>query len=168
MINLANIKEADEFIKTELFLAEIPLLLEQKSNNEVPYTIIGQIGNWQFKRSWYSYVAETEEGEGFPIAVAIALNEIKYPLVSKYGPKKYGEVITPGANNKCLEPKDFSKSLEQIIKEKIETQEEQIKKWINIPMNKWEIKIDSYNIHNQLAINQFAKKLKEFYSPKIF
>ena len=54
------------------------------------------------------------------------------------------------------------------IKEKIETQEEQIKKWINIPMNKWEIKIDSYNIHNQLALNQFAKKLKEFYSPKIF
>lgn len=47
MINLAGKEKCDETIKEELLIAKIPMLTEVRSKHtEVPYSIIGVMGNW--------------------------------------------------------------------------------------------------------------------------
>lgn len=53
MKNLAGNDQADRIILEELYLANIPTVKVDKHDSEVPYSYIGKIGSWTFKRAWY-------------------------------------------------------------------------------------------------------------------
>lgn len=68
MINLSGRNDCDDFIRSELEVARIPIIqLEKKNTGEVPYTLIGRLRSWEFWRAWYYYVAR---GDPLPLDLA--------------------------------------------------------------------------------------------------
>lgn len=56
MRNLAGNAECDQFIIQELEAANIPVVqLENRAKLEVPYGVVGQLGQFEFVRNWYYY-----------------------------------------------------------------------------------------------------------------
>lgn len=58
MKNLAGIPEADQYILEELQRARIPYFNVETGNTEVPYTIIGRLGKFEFRRAWTYWVVQ--------------------------------------------------------------------------------------------------------------
>jgi len=58
MKNLAGNQEADDQIEMELDGAGIPIEPALVHRSEVPYTIIGKLGDFTFYRAWYYWVVE--------------------------------------------------------------------------------------------------------------
>lgn len=58
MINLVGNKDCDRHIKLELERARIPIERALGCRNEVPYSVIGQLGGITFKRAWTYWDAE--------------------------------------------------------------------------------------------------------------
>lgn len=58
MKNLAGNADADEFIKKELERARIPVKQIDQTDGEVPYSLIGRLGIFWFRRAWYYWVIE--------------------------------------------------------------------------------------------------------------
>lgn len=56
MKNLAGDKRADQYIKDELERARIPILSVPLTKDEVPYTLVGQLGDFTFTRAWYYWM----------------------------------------------------------------------------------------------------------------
>jgi hypothetical protein len=56
MQNLAGNKKADEYIRRELERARISVALADPHNFEVPFTIIGRLGDFVFTRAWTYWV----------------------------------------------------------------------------------------------------------------
>lgn len=56
MQNLAGNEKADKYIRQELERARIPIKDTEPHGGEVPYTIIGQLGDLTFTRAWYYWV----------------------------------------------------------------------------------------------------------------
>ena len=105
MENLAGNKDADRYIKEELYLAGIPEVKVELTTGEVPYTIIGKLGKWTFRRAWYYWVASVENSkDGIILAKAIALHERKHPTNDKM--KILGNVIRVDGNCTCPSPKN--------------------------------------------------------------
>ena len=168
MINLAGNKDANKFIEEELYLAGIPLLPE-KSEGEVPYTIIGKLGKWTFKRAWYYYTASCLEGLGLPYHMAVELHERKYP-VSNETYNILGQSIRVDGHCGCPHPKDCSYStLENIEKEVVEARQ----KYPDMNFNTEEsfnrstlrelngIKyIRLYHIDTQIGLRELANRIK--------
>ena len=53
MKNLAGRPECDVHIRSELSIAGIPAESVEYRNTEVPYTVIGKLGAFTFRRAWY-------------------------------------------------------------------------------------------------------------------
>ena len=66
MKNLAGVKECDVDIRRELTEAGIKINHVKKGKTEVPYTLIGRLGQFDFRRAWYYW---TVSGK-VPIEVA--------------------------------------------------------------------------------------------------
>lgn len=85
MKNLAGDNNADETILEELYLAGIKAIKVDKSTGEVPYSYIGKVGKWTFRRLWYYWSARVEEADinglkvGMPLEMAMELNNRKHP-----------------------------------------------------------------------------------------
>lgn len=58
MKNLAQDQGCDAHIAKELARSRIPAVSVEKTNTEVPYRIIGQLGEFTFKRGWYYWVVK--------------------------------------------------------------------------------------------------------------
>ncbi len=58
MRNLAGQQECDEYIKDELERARIPVEHAPAHRNEVPYTLMGRLGEIAFSRAWTYWVAD--------------------------------------------------------------------------------------------------------------
>ena len=56
MNNLAGNKECDKEIADELTRAGIEIVSVPLDNTEVPYTIIGKLGHYTFRRAWYYWI----------------------------------------------------------------------------------------------------------------
>jgi hypothetical protein len=56
MPNLAGRHECDEYIKAELLMADIPGVLEPHEYSEVPYSYIGYLNGFNFRRAWTYWV----------------------------------------------------------------------------------------------------------------
>jgi len=164
MKNLSGASNADKYIEEELFLAEIPAIRGQKTNNEVPYTLIGQIGDWKFERNLNYWKAYTEEGKGFPLAIAIGLRYKKYPIIGENQPKMYGEVIRINGNCDCPDPQDW----EKVLQDMLQGHNQKLRELKEIKPEQWELKFDLYHLDNQIALNQFSKTANEFYLPKVY
>ena len=68
MKNLAGETKADLYILEELDKAGIKVVEGERSRGEVPYTLTGKLGNWNFNRAWYYWVAGAQNGKGLPLS----------------------------------------------------------------------------------------------------
>ena len=75
MKNLAGVETCDADIRRELMGANIAVEAVEKTRSEVPYTLIGKLCGWTFKRAWYYWMASAPEGEGVHETDAESLNE---------------------------------------------------------------------------------------------
>ncbi len=62
MENLAGDKYCDTKIRRELERARIPVKEVTRAHTEVPYSLIGVLGDFQFHRAWYYWVVEGPVG----------------------------------------------------------------------------------------------------------
>ena len=74
MKNLAGDKACDTDILEELKEAGIPAIEEGARYFEVPYHYVGRLGNWTFRRAWYFWMVDAENGKGLSEEVAEELN----------------------------------------------------------------------------------------------
>lgn len=117
MINLAGNLAADERIQEELILANIDLITGEKNTGEVPYTIMGKLGDWKFKRAWNYWIARAPDGKGLPLEIASSVHEQDYPIQGLNQPKKYGEVIRVTGNCMCPHPSQWAFPTERSLDE---------------------------------------------------
>jgi hypothetical protein len=73
MRNLAGVSDCDEYIRSELRRACIDIHTVQKGNTEVPYTLIGKLGEFEFKRAWYYWVVKG------PVPLEVAKELYEHP-----------------------------------------------------------------------------------------
>ncbi len=169
MKNLARVKEADEHIQEELYLAGIGLIRGEQDKGEVPYSITGKIGDWDFDRAWYYWVASAPEGKGLPLEVATELHERQYPIIGERQPKNYGQVIRVTGHCGCPHPREWAfptrevmeRESERIGQNLMETTYGDLAKLCNSGVVQGERFVDSYHIDNQIGLNEFARVLKE-------
>ena len=177
MINLAGNKDADKHIKEELYLAGIEAINE-KSEGEVPYTIVGRIGNWKLHRAWYYWIASVERPEdGLKLADAMKLYNTPHPADSK---KKLGDTIRSGGDCGCSAPdgytaqpvyndeldeklmalgyeKEYIKFLDKSL---IRISVGDVAKLCNEGKLIVERYVDCYHIDDQIGLLEFAKTIK--------
>jgi hypothetical protein len=178
MQNLAGNNDADKFIKEELYLAGIPQIKIDLARSEVPYTIIGKLGKWTFRRAWYYWVASVEDTkDGLLLAKAVALHETPHPTDDNK--KILGNVIRSGGHCGCPSPaeygaspvydKDFDEQLFALGYKKRRFESVNIEGW---DLNNGEIRklceegklkveryVDCYHIDDQVGLNEFAKAI---------
>ena len=56
MKNLAGVKDCDVYIREELTKARINVVPCELTHSEVPYRLIGKLGEFEFWRAWYYWV----------------------------------------------------------------------------------------------------------------
>jgi len=56
MINLAGVRECDVHMRSELVQAGVPIIDIPRENSEVPYTVMGKLGKYEFRRAWYYWM----------------------------------------------------------------------------------------------------------------
>ena len=56
MVNLAGVNGCDNTIRKELTEAGIEILEIHKGNTEVPYSVIGHLNGFEFRRGWYYWM----------------------------------------------------------------------------------------------------------------
>jgi hypothetical protein len=177
MRNLAGDKDADKFIREELTIAGINQIKISDNNGEVPYTIIGKIGNWTFRRAWYYWVARVENPkDGLILDKAIELHERKHPVENK---KKLGDVIRAGGDCSCPSPKGYV--AQPVYDEELDRQLEALgykkKRYEGLTIEGWDLNygqiaklcdsgklkldryVDCYHIDDQIGLNEFAKTI---------
>ncbi len=93
MKNLAGETKADLYILEELDKAGIEVVEGNMSRGEVPYTLTGKLGDWNFARAWYYWMAGAEEGKSLPLEVATELHHKEYSIKGEREPQTYGQVI---------------------------------------------------------------------------
>jgi len=175
MENLAGNKDADKHIKEELFLAGIEAINE-KAEGEVPYTIVGRIGHWKFRRAWYYWVASTERPEdGLPLAKAMELHNTPHPTK-----KIMGNLVRSGGHCGCPAPDEYGAQPvyndeldEQLIKlgyvkeyfkpldkSFIHINVGEVSRLCNEGKLTVERYVDCYHVDDQIGLNELAKTLK--------
>lgn len=104
MKNLAGETQADLHILKELGEAGIEIVEGPKSQGEVQYTLTGKLGDWNFDRAWYYWMACAQNGNGLPFAVATELHNKEYSIEGEQESRKYGKVIRVGGCAGAPEP----------------------------------------------------------------
>lgn len=182
MKNLAGVKDADITIQEELYLAGIPQGKVELTNSEVPYTIIGRIGNWIFKRAWYYWMAHVENPiDGVPLKDAIDFYNKPYPS-RRY--EKLGEIVRAGGCAGCSSPEDhvsqpiYNEELNEKLKQLGYKEEYSSVLGGNyIPISRGEMAklcqegkldveryVETYHIDDQIGLNEFANFIKKLQS----
>ena len=180
MINLAGNKKCDETILEELYLANIPAIKCEQSTGEVPYSYVGKIGNWTFKRLWYYWSVSVGDKEaGLPIKEALELHNKKHPTKDSI----LGNIIRCGGHAGALSPDEFgahpiynealTEALVALGYEKIYFKHQN--EW-HVPITGSEISelcnsgklnveryVDNYHIDEQIGLNEFAKVVSKLY-----
>jgi len=105
MVNLAGKEDADKNILEELHWAGIPSVKIEKSQTEVPYSYIGRLRNWEFRRAWYYWIASVSEDKyGLPLKEALTLHYKKHPTNEK---QIMGNIIRSGGHGGCPPPDEY-------------------------------------------------------------
>lgn len=176
MKNLAANRDADIVIREELYLAGIPAVIVPKSNSEVPYTVIGRLGNWVFTRAWYYWVAKVELlTDGLLLDKALDLHNRKHPIIDcnlgkmirsggHYGspsPDVYGADPVYGAElDAQLESLGYRKEYVECLKESYwGISVGDISKMCNDGKLSVDRYVDCYHIDDQVGLCEFAKEI---------
>lgn len=101
MKNLAGVWDCDNTIKEELLIAGIDIHRE-RSNGEVPYSLVGKLGEFKFKRAWYYWMVS---GVAVPFDAAVEMYE------NEYGKRD----IRCHGNAGCPHPKDSAIPTDEAI-----------------------------------------------------
>lgn len=182
MENLAGVKNADETILEELYLAGIPAVKVERSTGEVPYSYIGKVGDWTFRRLWYYWSASVEERiKGLPFDVAMALHNRKHPVSEITGSnKKLGGIIRTGGYAGGISPDEYGAQPvydkeyeEQLEKLGYKKEYHQFAPNGTFSLNVGEISklcsegkltvkryVDCYHIDEQIGLNEFVKTIR--------
>jgi hypothetical protein len=106
MQNLAGVKEADKTILEELYLAGIPAIkVGENPRSEVPYTYVGKLGNWEFRRAWYYWIVKCDEPQnGLKLKEATELHYKKHPTDET---QILGNIIRCGGHCGCPPPEEY-------------------------------------------------------------
>ena len=169
MINLAGNENADRFIQEELYLAGIPIVEVEKTNSEVPYTFIGVVGKWTFRRAWYYWIVSVQDGvPGLPVDGAVKMHETPYPVKSDI--KTLGKVIRCGGHCGAPSPlesgayplfnADFKKECEEMGKNYALLTYGEISELYDAGQLKSPRYVKSYHIDDQIGLNGFVKVIK--------
>lgn len=177
MINLTRNENVDETILEELYLANIESIKVDTSNGRVPYSFIGKIGNWTFKRASYYWIATVEDPKfGLPLKSAMELHYSKHPIKNDI----LGNIIRCGGHCGCPSPDEYG--AQPIYDDELDMQLESIgykkeysnflkKEYISITVgeisklcNEGKLNIeryvDCYHIDDQIGLNEFVKVIK--------
>lgn len=178
MKNLAGDFNADETILEELYLANIMAFkVEQNNYEEVPYSIVGKVGNWSLKRAWRYWVASVDNVEyGVKLKNALELHNKKHPIKDEI----LGCNIRCGGHGGCLSPDEFG--AQPIYNEELDNQLIKLgyKKEVfkptgveYIPISVGEISqlcnegkltveryVKCYHIDDQIGLNEFVKFIR--------
>lgn len=178
MQNLAGNKECDQFIKDELYLANIPAISTERTRSEVPYTVIGKIGNWTLTRAWYYWIAKVETPtQGLPLKQAMELHNRKHPTKDEI----LGKIIRSGGHCGCPSPDDYGadpiyndelnvqlealgykKEYVEFLKESfIKISVGEVSKLCNEGKLNVERYVTCYHIDDQIGLNEFAKCIQK-------
>lgn len=158
---LAGVADCDIKIANELKLAGIPAITVQKSSGEVPYTLVGQIGNWTFTRLWY-YWSATNKVDGLPLATAEILHYTPYPKSSH---EIYGDVIRVAGHGGAPSPTEWAfpdMDDVQIQMTKLGIKDGtygNIAKLLNEGILTGDRYVKTYHIDTQEGLNEFARTL---------
>lgn len=178
MKNLAANRDADIVIREELYLAGIPAVIVPKSNSEVPYTVIGRLGNWVFTRAWYYWVAKVELlTDGLLLDKALDLHNRKHPIIDcnlgkmirsggHYGspsPDVYGADPVYGAElDAQLESLGYRKEYVECLKESYwGISVGDISKMCNEGKLSVDRYVDCYHIDDQIGLLEFVKAVNQ-------
>ncbi len=74
MKDLTKDQTCDIDIALELQEAGVKFERGEDARSEVPYHLVGKLGNWTFQRKWCYWVVTAPEGEGLPESQAEVLN----------------------------------------------------------------------------------------------
>lgn len=185
MKNLAGVEEADQTIREELYLADIETRNEE-ALGEVPYTIIGRIGKWEFRRAWTYWIATVENPvDGLPLEPAMELHNKPNPTNSD---QHLGQVIRSGGHAGAPSPDEYGAQPvhnEELDKKLLELGHElkifksgdiehqyvsatvgDISEHCNAGRLDVERYVKCYHIDTQVGLNEFAKFMKKYYISK--
>lgn len=121
MKNLAGETKADLHILKELSGAGIEIVEGEKSRGEVPYTLTGKLGDWNFSRAWTYWMAGAKEG--LPLEVATELHDREYALKGEREPATYGQVVRVAGHCGCPPPNEWVNGAGKIDSYHVDTQE---------------------------------------------
>ena len=181
MKNLAGDSDCNNTIVKELTKSNAELVPNIYSTGEVPYSIIGKVGEWKLTRAWCYWVASTE-GKGLPIHIASEMHEKKYPnhMFDDCETLVYGEVIRSRGHAGAPHPKEYGSELltedgisvvldvdGKIEQSYMKLSEQMI---INIKKSMIFVKeilpehkeyVNSYHIDSQEGLNEFIRVVKK-------
>jgi len=180
MENLAGVQTADQTILEELYLAGITAYKVERTNSEVPYTYMGMLHNWKFKRAWYYWIAFAENRAfGLPLNVATILHNKKHPIKNSI----LGDEIRAGGHAGGISPDDYvshpiynddldnqllalgyeKKYSKFVDKDIISISVGEIAQLCNEGKLKVERYVDCYHIDTQVGLNEFVKFIDTHY-----
>lgn len=183
MKNLAGVQDCDKDIRKELTKAKVEIKEVHDNKSEVPYTLIGVVGDWELRRLWYYWSARPIKGSnchGLPLEVALKLHNKYYPseMFDDCDIERYGDVVRAGGHAGGISPDDYvgqpiynaeliaeCKALGLPIKKIDETE------YINLSYgkisnlcNEGKIKakryVNCYHIDSQEGLNEFVRCIK--------
>jgi hypothetical protein len=175
MINLAGVKTADVSIQEELILANIPIKKVELGRTEVPYTLVGESGDWKFNRAWTYWVAFVGggsdvigDGKGLPLEIASQLHERKYPIIGEKQPVIYGMVVRVTGHCGFPHPREWAFPTREVLEEESkiigkdwkEINYGNLAKMCNDGVIVGERFVNYYHIDTQLGLNEFARVIR--------
>lgn len=170
MKNLAGVKTCDETIRKELTKAGAEIIEAPKDGfHEVPYTIMGKVGNWTLWRAWYYWVATpTNRNQGMPLSAAKEMHEKRYPseMFDEDTYSIYGDAIRVAGHGGCPPPEEWAMLDIEVLKPQIEalgitdTTYGNLAKLLNDGTLKGERYVDCYHIDSQEGLNEFVRTVK--------
>ncbi len=190
MKNLAGVKDCDKDIRKELNKAQAEIKEVYDNKSEVPYNLIGVVGDWELRRLWYYWSARPIEGKsnGLPLDIALEMHNKKYPseMFEDCNIEIYGSAIRAGGDGSARSPhegyasqpiynKEFidecralgvkivsqkSMGIGEDEKEYPELNYGQISDLCNEGKIKSKRYVDCYHIDTQEGLNEFVRVIK--------
>jgi len=161
MKNLAGVKDCDVYIINELNEAGITILSVNQIKGEVPYTVIGILGNFTFRRAWYYWMVDGD----VPLEIA------KEIYVSSVGKKD----IRVAGNCGCPPPEEWAFPKPEVLIKlgicKPPSNEhpfgdgptcEELAKMCNNGIITAPRFVDTYHIDSQNGLNLFVNTIKKY------
>lgn len=176
-----NYDDVDSVIREELRRAGAEAVTTERGDGDVPYMLIGVVGDWGLTRAWSYWVASAQPGTGLPLDIANELHTKAY-LASEQRISTYGQVVRVAGYSGGAPPDDHvthydSAGLELVVDptgqeereyREMALQHAQLKKAFEacrfVPSLDGVVArsvIDLYHIDTQEGLNEFVRTVRD-------